>query len=193
MRKTVVLCVLSLLSQAHAGEAGFEIGGVRISRGMSEESVRSQLTEPYRLSCSEPAAGVEVISCTISAAAGSPDRLHVVFRDGHVLTASEGYAVQPSTVDALLTVHQLLMQLTNGQDTCAVIRVSDGPPPQFSIALPEKYVAVYLHEHQRQVGLSVGLRQNPTPDIQLKDCWPTVESGKGRFDFKPVAEIPAGE
>jgi len=41
------------------------------------------------------------------------------------------------------------------------------------IALPEKYVSVFLHEHdQRQVGMNVGLRQNPSPDIQLKDCWP---------------------
>jgi len=39
-------------------------------------------------------------------------------------------------------------------------------------------VTVFLHEHdQRQVGLNVGLRQNPAPQIELKDCWPTVDLG----------------
>jgi hypothetical protein len=47
------------------------------------------------------------------------------------------------------------------------------------IALPEKYVSVFLHEHdQRQVAMNVGLRQNPSPDIQLTDCWPESQSGE---------------
>ena len=178
LHTAVLLSILLLSIDAQATEPNFEIGGVRISRGMSQESVRSQLAEPYRLQCPEAESGAEVVSCTISANDGSPGRLNILVQDGRVLTASQGYAVPPAAFDALLTLHKLLQQLTDGKDTCAVIRVSDGPPPQFSIALPEKYVAVFLHEHdQRQVSLDVGLRQNPTPSIQLRDCWPTIDSG----------------
>ncbi|MFZ2509378.1 MAG: hypothetical protein WAW79_13010, partial [Steroidobacteraceae bacterium] len=130
---------------------------------------------PYGLLCQESTPDTEVVSCTISTADGFGRRLNVLLQDGHVLTASQGYAVPASAFDALLILHGLLLELTQGEDTCAFIRVSDGPPPQFAISLPEKYVAVYLHEHdQRQVGLNVGLRQNPTPNIQLSDCWPTM-------------------
>lgn len=176
---TLMLCMLSLSIDARASEPGFEIGGLRISRGMSQESVRSQLVEPYRLQCHEPEPAVDVVSCTISADDGSPDRLNVLVRDGRVLTASRGYAVPPAAFDAFLVLYELLQQLTEDHDTCAVIRVSEGPPPQFSIALPEKYVAVFLPEGpRRQVNLDVGLRQNPTPQIQLEDCWPATDSGE---------------
>ena len=175
---SLVLCMLPLSIHAQASEPSFEIGGVQISRGMPEESIRSKLTAPYRLWCPEPAPGTDVVLCVISATDGSAGRLNVLIQDGRVLTAQQGYAVPPAAFDALLTLHKLLLQLTKGQYTCAVISVYDGDPPQFSIALPEKYVAVLLHEHdQRQVSLEVGLRQNPTPQIQLKDCWPTVDSG----------------
>ena len=50
-----------------------------------------------------------------------------------------------------------------------------------TIALPEKYVAVMLFAPPKgpAATLRVGLRQNPTPQIELKDCWPMAEQNPG--------------
>jgi hypothetical protein len=46
--------------------------------------------------------------------------------------------------------------------------------------LPEKYISVYLHDRfdQPHVTMNVGLRQNPSPDIQLEDCWPESQGAE---------------
>jgi len=71
---TLVLCIVSLSIQVQAGEPSYEIGGVQISRDMPEESVRSKLTEPYRLWCPEVTPGEEAVSCVISATDGTAAR-----------------------------------------------------------------------------------------------------------------------
>ncbi len=177
MRTTTALlaCAACVPLQAFAEEPYLEVGGLKITRGMSAESIRSGLAEPFRLTCYESGADTDLTACSVSAPDGTRGSVQVTLQAGRVLTASQGYAVPPTAIDAYMVLYKLLLELTGGQDTCAVIRVSEGPPPQFAIALPEKYVAAFLHvRDQGQVGLNVGLRQNPTPQIQLTDCWPTA-------------------
>lgn len=169
----ILACAPLLPIQAQATEASLKVGDVIITRGMSEESLRAELSDAYGFSCSDPEPGVDVVSCALSVKDGTGTHAHILLQNGHVLTASQGYKIPPTAYDAFMVLHELLSQLTNGQDTCAVVSVYGGSPKQLVIALPEKYIVVLLHElDQHQVDLQVGLRQNPTPDIGLADCWP---------------------
>lgn len=163
-----IACVPLLTISVQATEPDLKFGDLIIDRGMSVDALRSQLSDSQRLTCRKPESGMDTIPCTLSALP-----VHLVVQNGHVLAASQT-ALPPSGYDTLLTLYNHLSQLTHGHDTCAVVRVSPGPPPQFAIALPEKVIGVYLHDQfdQRHVTMNVGLRQNPSPDIGLEDCWP---------------------
>jgi hypothetical protein len=185
MKSPIALLVtLPLLSlHAQASDSSLQLGDLAITRGMSLTTLRAAMSSSYELTCSDAVPGIDVVHCVLSTKDGSGSHLDLRVKDDKILTVSQGYSVSTHSYDALLAIQMLLMQLTNAKDTCAVVRVSAGPPPQFSIALPEKVIAVFLHEpryeqRQGQVTMNVGLRQNPTPNIQLEDCWPTIESAE---------------
>ena len=179
----LVVCLFFLSPHASASDSSLRLGDLAITRGMSLTSLRAAISDSYHLWCSDAQSGIDSVWCTLSVQDDAGSQISLVVEDDKILTATQGHPVATESIKALLALHELLMQLTNGQDTCAIVRVDAGPPPQFSIALPEKYIAFYLHPpryEQRlgQVTMNVGLRQNPAPNIQLKDCWPSIEGAE---------------
>lgn len=172
---TLLLCILSLPVSSQEEIPSVEIAGLTVTRGMPEEAVRFELAYPYKLWCAEKSAGIDddIEYCSIFSEEEPINVGEVTFQDGRVLTARRFLSVPEESYDAFLLLHELLADLTDGKDTCAFIRTGDSPP-QFFIALPERVVGVMLHTrgNKTSIALREGLRRNPTPDLQIEDCWP---------------------
>ncbi len=176
MRWVIVLAISFFPFSVDAQEATVEIAGLTITRGMPEEAVRREIVHPYTIWCDESDDG-DFAACSISSEEERNNAGEIVFENGRVRTAWRYVDVPEEGYDAIFVLYELLAKLTNGEDTCAFARTGDGMPLQFSIELPHKFVNVMLHwpgnRSRRNVALSVGLRRNPTPHLEITDCRPS--------------------
>ena len=171
--RVITVCPFAAASSEEA--PNIEIAGLTITRGMPEDAVRFEIVYPYTIYCAEKAEGVDddIEYCSIFSEEEPINVGEVWFQDGRVLSANRFVSVPEDAYHALHVLYELLAQLTDGKSTCALVRTG-GRPPGFIVALPEKKVSVMLHTagDKTSIALRVGLRRNPTPELQIKDCWP---------------------
>lgn len=176
MSRLILLSTLTALSSPTAAidnqseEAAIEVLGVTITRGMSEGEVRAAFGP--RLKCSDVPSDVNApfdSYCSIADGVYPDEDGGVEFKNGYVHMANRAWYVDPGLepVEVLKVVHDHLVRLTEGNTTCAGIRMISNQDPNYTTyVLPKKYLAVQMHlwPGRKRLLLREGLRAHPVPE-----------------------------
>lgn len=167
MRWIFAVIALSTALTGSAEESSVEILGVKITKGMSEEYVRTVFPQVH---CMEkgPSVDHDLDICSINDGLPPGADGEVTFQNGRVLRASRNWFIPEDSdpFDALLMLNDILTRLT-GEDSAACAKIethTEGEPKTIIIVLPEKVLTILMHTMRGgSAFIRESLRVNPVP------------------------------
>lgn len=161
---------LLLAGTAGAQQPSVELSGVAISRGMPVDEVRAVMPSESILDRFDTGDGREV--WLIFPPESWEDGGSITFRNGQVIQA-KGWVKDSdalNTYEMFALLNELLVQLTDGQDTCVMIRTlvpTDAfPQSETQLILPNRTIAfgTAFRGDPGHVAISESIHDNPVPE-----------------------------